>query len=202
MVLRSVKKADTRMSVEAALQKIDADCTAIRTRLNLPLTLRGKDFAAIEKDAMAFDVWGKGGYADYEIGHRFIVDHVVMVVKNQLDLNKEEEVNLRAVLGRIYYNPPIREYKRQKIAARALISMGARGQEIFDQVKGQVNCFRQLYFDKDDRTQTDIFANPFATLCVIEYNREATSFRSIIDGFDSVVSFITRRNEESTSFYR
>ncbi len=119
-----------RIPMEEAVSKIESDADKVRAlhpSLARPrLSVRKMQFVT------RFAVGARGRrYAHYDLAHHFIVRHLVHAAGEALRLTPDERRVVRAFLGRVYYNPPLREYGSMIVAGRALEASGRRGERIY-----------------------------------------------------------------------
>jgi hypothetical protein len=171
---KSAGTTGNRLSVETAVRQIGEDCREIRDKLKLPLIIPNpNDFARIKEEATRLmDAKGRA-YSYYEIGFRFIVDHVVASLKDKINLNENEERLLRSAMGRVYYNPPIREYTCMAEAADTINENKGRSGQILEAWLKEVSDLRPMYLSVGRSYGTsespftsvaknsDMFDNPF-----------------------------------------
>ncbi|MDE1865624.1 MAG: hypothetical protein KGH94_03240 [Candidatus Micrarchaeota archaeon] len=157
------KGTEVKLSVDQASREIREDCREIRMKLAiLSPILTSKDIAPIEREAVSIIAKKGREYPYYEIGHHFAMQHAVAYVKNKVGLSEEEEGLLTTMIGRVYYNPPPREFIESAKAAEKLDSMGPRGNDIRMALKeAYTNLKEVVEVGRNRGTETDdMFTNP------------------------------------------
>ncbi len=98
----------------------------------------------------------------YEIGHRFISEHVLAALKQKINLNPGERKLVKQFLGRVYYNPPKREYVLREAASNGLDALGARGNEIFAALSAEYGEIVEYHHQV--KMRSDMFGNPLFSM--------------------------------------
>jgi hypothetical protein len=194
-----VMRTKERLTVEAAVEKINEDYAYVKRRLSLSSSiLTSGNILKIEKEiiAMGPEIRNKN-YTEYELGFRFIIDHIIGQVKKLTALSEEEENNTMAIFGRVYYNPPDREYERRATAAEEFAKKEDRSLLILQYIRDGFNSFieiREMAYARPHEF-TDTFLNPENRIFEIVRTKNFDSFaknlrRSIaFEGHNSDASF-------------
>ncbi len=132
-------------TVEAAQRQIRSGWQEIRNRLNLgPHNLTPFRMARISETMHRMGVSPLGDverkdvkYMDQDLAHKFVVEHTIESLRRKISLTKGEEALVRAALGRVEYNPPLREHERQLNALIQLQSLGKRGEKIYQKIAAE-----------------------------------------------------------------
>lgn len=146
-------------TIESALKSMLRDKEEIRKTLGLSSTLlTTENLPLIEKLIKEYRLKKRRQYSRYDLAHHFIVDHTITLLKSTLHLTDEEKSSIRAVMGRVYYNPPAREDLEIAQAAEALHSKGQRGIEIFKALTEETEKFWRML--NSANMDIDTFHNP------------------------------------------
>ncbi len=159
----SDNKSNSKMTVEEAIKQVREDCLEIKSRLGLASSVINPDrILRIEKEWEKMNAEEERKYSYYEIGHKFIAEHLVASVKEKVRLRPEEEKTLREVIGRIYYNPPAGETLRCIKATEDMARYGEiRSKQIFDAFKTATDSLRGIVNQEQATTDArrDMFLN-------------------------------------------
>ncbi len=183
-----------RLTVEIASRQVDEDCKEIRKRLNLGPIIRNPDDLICIKDGGLVCIEEKRReYAHYEIGFRFLVDHVAASLKDKINLSESEQELLMASMGRVFYNPPVRERLRMVEAAEMINKNEERGAQIIKRVKNETDAFLQMR--KSVILGSDMFDNPIAN--VLGTATEANNFGDVAKIIRELIGLATKGSVSS-----
>lgn len=193
-----------RLTLEDAHVVLRKDTPKIRDMLGISSAiLAAGDLNKIVQAWAKFSLENHSEYSYYDIGHTFIVDHLIASVKKNIGLKHDEERLLGSVLGRLYYNPPEREFIEKINAAEKLATKGERGSRILSCLKEEVSNFQTMCKSAKVKTDlSDMFANPLSDIILFVSSKR--SFEEIAKSEREFVVALKRleRKNGSESFYR
>lgn len=104
------------------------------------------------------------GYVYYDLGHLFIKEHLVDVIRKEHSLTEEEEKNIRNFIGREYYAPSARDF-RNRLAAGKNLAKNDKGKKILNMITAESKKLlneqaeqQKIVFEKS-REYIDLFGN-------------------------------------------
>ncbi len=161
------KTIDSKITIEAAITLADKYCSEIRANLELRSPILDLDCVLkIEKEWERIKTGKEPAYFYYEIGRKFIVEHLVASLKKDIGLRDDESNNeertLREVMGRVYHSPPKEDELMRAKAARDMNAKygEARSRQIFDALVAETKKLKQSISDQKHVTEVqDMFFN-------------------------------------------
>ena len=157
-----VTKAMPKLRIEIAAAQIAEDCDEMHSSLNIrSAVLTSPDLIRISSEWLRIEKEKERGYSFYEIGFRFIIDHVFYPLRNRNLLEGEVENLLRASIGRVFYAPPKREYLLKAEASENLASRDGASQNLCDALKTESYNFKNIVIQAADQgLHSSMFSNP------------------------------------------
>lgn len=177
--------SQSKMTVEEMTRQVNEDYKEIVSRLGRTSPIIGSCRMDIDKeksDCRDIEESWKDirkekdrKYSHYEIGHRFVAEHLVASINGKIGLSSDEERTLREFIGRVHYNPPTAETLRRAKAAEDMAEYGEeRSAQIFDALKAECRSLRASIYEQSHtkvKEIEDMFFNPleiypgFLTVC-------------------------------------
>ncbi len=190
-----VHKRDTRMGLSTAAQQVEEDCKDLRKRLRLSSpVLTAHDLERLSQASQEIIKEKNRKYFRWEIGHRFISEHILASVKEKVGLSGTEERLLGATLGKVIYNPPLGEFRDMADAAEKLWKTGERGMEIFRAYERTVEALHKMQREVRTFHGSDIFTNPVPNLGIY------LDFRDMSESKRKTEESLAKKNYKS--FYK